>query len=333
MPEMVPYTYLFCRRCDSRVELGRVAYGAKVACPACGLEFVITPPSLNRDGAGQGRGGNDENADPGTVSFSVSAKMGLSPLTLLPLFLCGTFSFPFRLRVLWQTLTLAAGAAALFGAFRLGAWCMSVDSEGVDRGTRVLLWNGLLLSITFVAVALPAWIYVASAYGMTILRGTSYGVDLVEDWPNVLALENTGECLYVINSTFLAALPGALAAPLWSRLEVPMPWAIGVVMALLVPVLLLSMVGADSPVHLLSRRVLRSLAYGAIGWIGFHVTTFAAGFAVATLEIALWRRAGWPTDVAVTGVVAAAGWMIYFRLAGRLSRFLAGLSGGVLHSR
>ena len=44
----------------SRVELGRVAYGAKIACPACGWEFVIESPAQSRSGAGQGRGAGDE---------------------------------------------------------------------------------------------------------------------------------------------------------------------------------------------------------------------------------------------------------------------------------
>jgi hypothetical protein len=323
---MVPYTYSFCRRCDSRVELGRIAYGATVACPACGSEFVIESPAQSRDRAGEGRG--EEKLAQATAPLFAPAKMGLSPLPQL--FLSGTFTFPFRLRVLWQTLTLATGAAALFGAFRLGWWCASVDNEALDRATRILLWNGLLLSITFGAVALPAWVYVASAYGMTVLRETSCGADAVDDWPNVLALEDSSQCFYVVNGALLALLPGALAAPLWSSLRVPIPLGIGGGAALLFPVLLLSMLIANSPAHLLSLRVCRGLVHGAAGWIGFHLATLAAGCAVAVLEIALWRRAGWATDVALTGIVAAAAWIVYFRLAGRLAWFHSLREAGIM---
>jgi hypothetical protein len=218
----------------------------------------------------------------------------------------------------------------LFGAFRLGAWCAGADNEGVDKATRILLWHGLLLSITFGAVALPALIYAASAYGMTIFRETACGTDPVEDWPNVLALEDAGECRYVVNSAVLAALPGVLAAPLWSRMGLPTPWGAVACIALLVPIFLLSMLEANSPGHPLSLRVLKSLAHGGGAWIGFHLTTFAVGCAVAALEIALWRHAGWATDVAVTGLVAGAGWMIYFRLVGRLAWCYSVRSGGIV---
>ena len=153
----------------------------------------------------------------------------------LGLFFAGTFSFPFRLGVLSQTVTLSFVAAALFAAFRLGAWCAAADNAEVDRATRVLLWNGLALSITCGALALMAWIYVASAYGMTILRDTSCGGDVIEQWPTVLALEDVGQCFYVLNSVFLTVGPCVLAAPLWSRMGVPLVSAVGVGVALLFP--------------------------------------------------------------------------------------------------
>ena len=320
---MVPYTYLFCRRCDSRVELGRVAYGANVACPACGFEFVIESPAQSR-GAGQGRAGDGENQtdDPATPWEAAGIS---SPLLL---FASGTFTFPFRLGILPQTVTLGFLAAALFAAFRLGAWCAAADSEEVDRATRVLLWNGLALSITCGALALIAWVYVASAYGMTILRETLCGGDVIEQWPNVLALEDAGQCFYLLNSLFLTVGPCVLAAPLWNRMGVPLVLAIGVGVALFFPILLLSMLVANSPLHLVSLGVWRSLVRGGFAWIGFHLTTVAAVLAVARLETALWRHAGWATDVAVTAVVAAVGWMIYFRLAGRLAWFLSFHMGG-----
>ena len=146
--------------------------------------------------------------------------------------------------------------------------------------------------------------------------------------PNLLALEDAGQCLYVFNSLFLAVLPAVLAARLWSRMGVPMAWAIGGGIAMLFPILLLSMLAANSPLHLLSLRVWRSLLGGGLAWIGFHLTTFAAGLAVAALEIALWRHAGWAVDVAVTAVVAAVGWMVYFRLLGRLALLLHSHLGG-----
>ncbi len=250
---------------------------------------------------------------------------GVDPLRL---FLSGTFTFPLRLGVLPQTLELCFIAAALFAAVRLGSWCAAADSQEIDKATRVLLWNGLALSITCGALASLAWAYAASAYGMTILRDTACGAEATRDWPNLLALEDAGQWLYVFNALFFAVLPAALAAKSWSRIGVPMPWAIGGSIAILFPILLLSMLAANSPLHLLSSRVLRSLLGQGLAWVGFYVTTFVAGLAVAALEIALWRHAGWVADVAVTAVVAAIGWMVYFRLLGRLALLLHSHLGG-----
>jgi DNA-directed RNA polymerase subunit RPC12/RpoP len=200
---MVPYTYSFCHRCDSRVELGRVAYGAKVACPTCGSEFVIESPTQPRDATGQGRGGGDE-----LVVQAEEEQMALEAAGVgspLGLFFSGTFSFPFRLRVLWQTLTLCAGAVALFAAFRLGAWCVSVDNESVDKATRILLWNGLLLSITFGAVALPAWIYVAVT-GVAAAAGWMIYFRLAGRLAWFLFFRTGGECRHTVKGYALDAV-------------------------------------------------------------------------------------------------------------------------------
>ncbi len=108
----------------------------------------------------------------------------------------------------------------------------------------------------------------------------------------------------------------------------PLVWAIGGGIALLFPLLLLSMLVANSPLHLLSWRVWKSLLGEGLTWIAFHLTAVATGLAVAWLEIALWRRADWAIGIAVAGPVAAAAWMIYFRLTGRLAWFLSLRMGG-----
>jgi DNA-directed RNA polymerase subunit RPC12/RpoP len=329
MSEMVPYTYSFCRRCDSRVELGRIAYGAAIACPACGFQFIIHSPAQGHGGAGEGRGDGD------AIAAASDDRPTLNDAAVAPLrlFFSGTFTFPLRLAVLPQTLSLCFVAAALFAAVRLGAWCAYADCEGIDKATRVLLWNGLALSITCGALATVAWIYAASACGMTILRDTACGADVVNDWPSLLALEDAGQCLYVFNGLFLAVLPGVLAGRLWNLAGIPLAWTIGIGIGLLFPLLLLSMLAATSPLHLLSSRVLKSLLREGLAWVGFYMTTLAAVLVVVALEIAVWRHKGWAINVAVAGWVAAVGWMVYFRLLGRLAWFLTFQMGGKSPSR
>ena len=83
---------------------------------------------------------------------------------------------------------------------------------------------------------------------------------------------------------------------------VPLVWAVGVGVALLFPVLLLSMLVANSPLHLLSLRVWRSLVAWRIRLDRVSLDDVRRRLSpLPRLEIALWRHAGWAIDVAVTG--------------------------------
>jgi hypothetical protein len=242
----------------------------------------------------------------------------------LGLFFSGVFTFPFRLKSLSEFLTLALGAVALVAAIRLALWCNGADREGIDRFTRMSLWNGLLLSVAFGGIVLPLWTCLASAYGLAILRDTSYGGEAVEDWPNVLALEGLGEWMYVLSGLLLAALPGVLAAPLWNWLGISRALAVALTVPVLFPVLLLSMLETDSPANPFSPSVWKSVWYGWLAWAEFYVVTLATAALGAAFLIYLRRRGGWATEAVATGVVVTAAWMIYCRLLGRLASFCSG---------
>ena len=139
----------------------------------------------------------------------------------LRLFFADTLSFPFRLDAIGQFVALAAGAVVLLAAVRSRRLVRNAPTpRAIDKFTRLMLWNGLLLSIVFGTVILLLWTCVASAYGLAILRGTSHGAETVDDWPNVLLLEGLGEWAYVAGGLVLSALPGVLATPLWNWLGV-----------------------------------------------------------------------------------------------------------------
>ena len=95
----------------------------------------------------------------------------------LRLFFRGTFRFPFYMETLGQTLALVAGAIVAVAAIRLLLWCVIADREGLDRYTRVLLWNGILFSTILSAISAVGSIVAASAYGLTILRGNIVRAD------------------------------------------------------------------------------------------------------------------------------------------------------------
>ncbi len=316
--EMVPYTYTFCRQCNGRVELGRVAFGAQIICSHCGLEFVIPHPSHACDGAGQGRGDQDRADFPDeTPPAWAPIRRGMS----LNILLSGALSFLVRPTALGQTFALCSNSVAAFAAVRVAAYCIGADNDAVDRSTRVILWNGILFSTATGAVILPIWVWIASAYGMTILRETSCGIDAIKDWPRLMAVEGLGEILFIATGIILAILPGILLSPLWNRLGVSMPWGVAVCAMLLFPMILLSMLEANSPTHCVSPGVWKSLLLGWRAWILFHLTTLAAAFALVWLGGVVLPRVGRAGGVGVVGVVAALAWMVYFRLLGRLAWF------------
>ena len=152
---MVPYTYSFCRRCDGRVELGRVAYGAKVACPACGLEFVIESPTQSGGEAGQGRGGDGEHAARSGRSAGAAGgrRHRLSARAVLRRYV--QLSLPARSSIANADPVLSSPPrySPHSGSAR-GA--PPPTTQKWTSATRVLLWNGLALSITCGALALMA---------------------------------------------------------------------------------------------------------------------------------------------------------------------------------
>ena len=312
-PAMVPYTYSFCRRCAGRVELGKVRYGTRITCPACGFDFVISPPKRIGDAAEEGRAGHDECKD---STYEETAMRRWPPLQI---FVAGVVQFPFYSDTLWPLFQLAATSTALIAVVRLGVWCAVADGEHVDKATRVLLWNGLLLSLTLGGLVGLAWIYMASAYGAAIFHETAGGADRVRHWPNLLALEELGECLRIPPSLFLALVPGAIASPLWNRLGVSTPWATLVVATLLLPPILLFMLEANSS------AVWQSLVVGWRAWAIFYFTMCPTAAITALAAVGIMRHTGSSVGNSAAGVLVAAGWMIFFRQFGRLPMFFTGV--------
>ena len=111
-------------------------------------------------------------------------------VSLWRLFFAGTFTFPFRPGVLIYVVFLLT--MHLLSVLQLGI--------GVSSPFYVGFVGGAFL-------AACAWGMLASCYGLTILRDTSYGADNVE-WPSLLTLDALGDLGYVVTSLFFAVLPG-----------------------------------------------------------------------------------------------------------------------------
>ena len=233
-------------------------------------------------------------------------------VSLWRLFFVGTFIFPLRLRVqIYLVLLLAAHLLSLFQL-----------AIGVSSPFFVGFVGGAFLSGC-------AWCMMAFCYGLTILRDTSYGSDNVE-WPNLLALDSFGDIVYVLTSLFFAVLPGWGIATLGQSPSGETQLFMAISTLLLFPVFLLSTLETNSPFHPFSLPVWRSVVRVQRAWILFYLLTFAVAFIAGPLAVYLSLVGvaccgSWIGTLAGVGggAVLSIGWLIYFRLLGRLAWYCA----------
>ena len=325
---MVPETYVFCPRCAARVDTGRIQIGGRLTCHFCDHEFPVSrgPRAEADNGAGQGRAKEKTRRKRETESTGdghwTNQAIGRPPPR--GLFFAGVFGFPFRLENLLQTIVVAAVSILLILAVRTALWCVAADALEDDAHSRVLLWNGLLLSVVaglFVALICA---YLASAFGLTVLHDTSHGADSVGSWPRVLLLEDGGAIAYVGFAMLLAALPGVLSAAVWQRLGIPKTWAIIGPMPLFLPPLLFSMLEGKSPLNPFSSRVWMSILHGWRVWVTFYILSGVVVGSILAVLVFISRYGGWTVGIVASGAVAAVVWMVYFRLLGRLAWYCSG---------
>jgi hypothetical protein len=157
---------------------------------------------------------------------------------------------------------------------------------------------------------------------LAILQDTAGGKDEIESWPDLNFLDWILDAIYLPAALFAAALPGLAVGEILTMaaggsLVAALPMAVAASLFLLFPVLMMSMLEAESPIGIFSSPVARSLSVATHRWIQFY------GLAAALCLIAfgIWqvRRLEYLLlnfFAAVTTVVAG---MIYFRLLGRLT--------------
>ena len=319
---MIADTYTFCPKCAARVEIGRVPVGSPLTCRLCGLEFS---PNRGNASSGAGQGGGHQRrklvAEVGPSLDSLEAVRRWPPIDL---YFSSTFSFPFRLPTLVPFLTLLLGGAVIVAGIELARWCSITDSQTLDKSVRVLLWHGLLFSLSFGGLAGLLWSWAASAWGLTILRDTSFGGDCIDSWPRLLALEGLGEWAFVACSAVLAMLPGLIATPLWHWLGLSRSFAIAITMPVLFPLFLLSTLETDSPTDPFSPAVWRSVLTRGPAWAGFYAVSFSMASVLAGLTLLSCRFVGTWAGLATLTSSAPLGWFVYCRLLGRLASFCGG---------
>ena len=355
------YVPVVCSVCHTRLlaTLGQV--GGKLVCPDCGTANVVPPPTPRRPkidpmaGAGEGYGliGWDEKGPIETASPSgASCGAGVSPAQTpfgaavpaaragetpaprppteppahrrrqVPLpprpFLTGTFSFPLSASVRVRVLLLAMGALV---PLRLAAKSL-VLASAPPVPTSAPAWLSSALIMALAVILGLMWFTFASACALAVVRDTANGLNDITSWSGQDFLDYLLDPLYLFNSACVSVLPGVVLGWLLARYGLSGRVLGPAGAMLLFPIVLLSMLESGSPLAAISGLVWRTLAVAARGWAAFYLTSAALLLMVgATATVGQWIGGLWGTIVAAATL--AAGWLIYFRLLGRLAWYCA----------
>ncbi len=324
------YIPVVCPLCKTRLHTTEDQIGQKMVCPDCDRLFAVPPPP-KPERTYDPRDQFDGNYDVG--ESVASAPSGGSPI-LASLwhrhmgsrgendrppsppprrpFLSSVFSIPWSPSVRMHFLPLW-----VLGMIVVAVVARIVSLLGGAPG--IAAWTEAMVLMGVASVLGTIWLGVLSVKCLAILGDTADGYDDVQAWPEGPFLDWVGEVFFVVNSLAIAMLPGVLISKL---LVVSVGqstwWIVPLGIVVMFPVMLMSMLEANSPMMPLSRHVWRSLLRVWRAWGCFYIETTLIIAAVGGLIFGMSDLNQWlAVPIASAALVAAA--MIYFRLLGRVA--------------
>jgi hypothetical protein len=223
-------------------------------------------------------------------------------------FTLGVFDYPTYpdLRVRW--IGLSAGTIPII--------FLAISSiELFDRGEGGAI-GGLMLAGVTVAVT-AFWAAAAAGCFLAIMQSTSEGLDDLgaageADWSDWFY-----SALYVINALVFSVLPGWLPMQLFGA-GLLVKGLFGLATGwFLFPLVLMSMLEANSPFVPVSQPVLRSVNVAHWAWKSFYFMTALLSLGTYLAVAAAVPMGGFAMCIA--GAIVVGSTMIYFRLLGRLA--------------
>ena len=224
-------------------------------------------------------------------------------------FLTGIFTFPFYLTSVVRWFTLSASGAMILALAVSGTITAMQGSMASIVG---------VFMIAAAAIIGILWLAAAAACLLTILQETAHGVDAIENWPDAMFLDWMFQGFFLVTSTVASMMPGLAIAWALGATGLAKGALLAVSSFALFPIVLLSMLEADSPIMPWSPPILASLFRRWWTWAIFYLET--ALLLVVTDSLAYWVMSFGRLSVGLIMVpVEMAGIFIYFRLLGRLA--------------
>jgi hypothetical protein len=340
-----------CPRCKVRILVPSTAAGTPRQCPECRTDFLITQKMLGPSPATSNDALEDDglqiddsppSVDEGYALASPSPSPHLETTRIfsrdvepeeaeapaatwapkLPpppgLFVSGLLTF-FQNGEIWiRGIPLGGGVFVTIWLFGFGLQLGRVPNLGMASfapwfGSLVLCCSAGLLGIILLITI--------SAYAVTVIRDMADGLDTVESWPPGFVVDWGQEMFYVGSALMWGLLPGALA----SIVLPPAPSAMiyGISEAVFFPIALLAALDIAMPMLPISPAVWKSPFRHPVVWLTFYVLSIPLFVLIAEILVLAVSMAS-SLLCLLTGVLFVPGWMLYFRLLGRLAWYCSG---------
>ena len=202
-------------------------------------------------------------------------------------------------------------------------------------------WSAAAVFSGATAVLTMFWLLPAAASMLAILIDTAHGCDRIENWPSAHVGEWLAESFFIDQQCLPRPRAGDALGEVFGAAAVRLEYSLPASVAVLFPILLLSMLEADSPMMPFSVAVWRSMATSWRAWAVFYLESAA----LVALAVFLWPILAVPSAAGLVGVdtladlrhfllsaplpsvvgmlgasaLVVAILMIYFRLLGRLA--------------
>lgn len=229
--------------------------------------------------------------------------------------------FPFTEGV-WQRLVGLCAAWSVPTLLAVPALNLFFGSEATQPVS--LLW---VFTVIFLACAGPLIAIcsvVTSAFALAVVDNTAEGADTVQSWPGTVFLDWLGDTFYIAAAAAMAFAPGAIVGRFT---EVPwVPFIHGGSFFFLFPFFLISSLEGDSPWHVFSLRIFKSVLAKPGVWAMFY---FRASVLVGCMAALGWVTVGWVGLKVLPVLVAAAIYavFVYARMLGLLARRCSDMAG------
>lgn len=236
------------------------------------------------------------------------------------LFRSGSLRFYGSLELLFR---LAFLSTAIFLAFFIVSKALAYLDAPNAGFASFGAWFGGLFFLTLGGLSSLGCFFYAAALAMSILLDTGNGLKRIENWPRGFLFDWLLEVGYVTAALFWSALPSIPLGWLLENFGIPSVLVFAAVAAFVFPLALLAELDAGTFFFPGIPAVWLSPFRARRAWLDFYAITVpllvivAAAIAHAYCEDLVWM-------LIASSILAAAAWLLYFRLLGRLAWYASG---------